>query len=383
MSSSSDFYWKTVNEMLRKDQIDFNQPISTSSEKLPVLRLTFKDSECLNERVQFALKNFKEIARLEYELNKAQPEKITLKHLKWAQIFIESAKEALKKENILPILNAQSDVSVGEFLLECHLLAQQNSTGGFSIQTDAKRKELVSYLLGKNFTEELSTLTPTPSTFAESSQIIFDSADVTSAIDALISNLSDRTRSPWRIGSVYVQESLRNKMLDLLTEERLNAATNGTNERKQPNGEDLAKKFGGKLICNKNGTICLLIDVPPKYIQFTDTPFNQIPIPVNFFRTTKEAIQLVKSTAASIWTENIEIFYEVATELNATIVWSNALGMFDKIMPSLNIRLDSKQSMKSASSVINAKEKYVVHVLDATNNTQKYLYISYGKTFAN
>lgn len=352
MSNSSNSNWKTVNEMLRNDQIDLNQPTSsvTLSVEYPGIRLIFKDTEGLNKGFQLALKNFQEIARLEYEFNGGQPEKITLKHLKWAQVYIESGMKAKKNPNMEPVLNALSYVSIGEVLLECYLLVQQDQSKGFCIDTDANRIALVSFLFGDNRVAE-SLSTPIEQRESDCTQIIFESADVASAIDELIANLSDQTMSPWRIESVYVQESLRNTVLDLLTVERLNAAYSTaadamTSENKRLHAEELANKFGGKLVSNKNGTIYLLFDVPPKYIQSDNIPLNKIPIAVNFFRTTKEAIQLAKSKASSIWTENIEIFYEVATELNAEIIWSNAVGEFDKCMPSLDQKIDSIQSEK-------------------------------------
>lgn len=394
MSSSIDAYWKTANRMLRKNQIDFNQP--TSSEELPVFLLILTSADCLKKRIQFAIENFKEIARLEYEFNDGQPEKTTLKHLQWAKVFIESDQKVLRIENVSnsTVLNARSYVSIGQFLLDCHVAVELN-TSGFTIQTDAKRKALIEYI----FDQQCSSLIPSTlatvssSTFGKATctQLIFESADVASSIDELLINLSDRTWwSPWRIRAVYIQESIRNTVLDLLSTERLNTVNSINNdlfteERKRKNDE-LAKRFGGKLLCSKNGTICLLLGVPPQYILQTagEYDFSPIPIAVNFFRTAKEAIQMTKtSVCLSIWTENINVFYEVAAEVSANIVWSNCLGMFDKIMPPMTIHLDSKQPISTAST-INTKGRYAVQILlDGANKIPKYLYILYGKIFAN
>lgn len=346
MSVSKDLYWKNLNQMLKNDEIEFNQVAELKRDSTTLI-LNVK-SEQLKKGVQFALDNFNEIAKLEYEFNDGQPAKITLKHLQWAKVYIENNKSVSKQVNSSALI-AHSLVSVGQFLLDCYAATQQDSME-FTIYTDTKRKSLITCLFGNEFTEERSALTsmrdPLRASDISCTKFIFDSGDVASAIDKLIMNVSDRTSAPWRIRSVYVQESLKH---------RLNAAKNiigrPVTEENQKKSEELAKRFGGKFISGNN----LLFDVPPKYLpEPTEMDFDQIPVAINFFRTTKEAYQLANGDSksdsqpgvrqiASIWTENIDIYYEVAAELNAEIIWSNSVGEFDKIMPSLNTPTNSKQ----------------------------------------
>lgn len=357
MSDSKDLYWKTLNQMLRNDETEFNPSKNELPAQQKVIWLIIKDEE-FKKGVQFALNNVNEIAKLEYMLNDGQPAKTTLKHLQWAKVYIESNK-CCTKRSYSALINAQNFVSVGEFLLDCYAAIQQDIPE-FHIRIDTKREELMKYLFGNEFVKD--EYDPKPEQFKavdiSCTQIIFESGDVASAIDELIMNVSDRTLSPWRIISVYIQESLKNTVHEMLKSDRLNAANNITcqslvKENRQK-CEELAKRFGGKFIGSSNGSILLMLDVPLKYLpQSTETTFNQIPVAINFFRTTKEVIQLAKGDfqpgtkhLTSIWTENIELYYELAAELNAEIIWSNSIGVFDEIIPSLNNKLESEQIIR-------------------------------------
>lgn len=341
--------------MLRSENLKYTGPMETAKDE--VLKLTFNESHCLRTGIKNALNDFKRVAELEYDFNDGMPVKITEKHLQWAKVFIERNKgEANLETNAgSSILNAHSQISVGQFLLDCHVLALQEPHA-FHIQLDSKRKPLIQALFGNCSSE---TVLGSPADEPESSgqnslctQIIFDSADVASAIDELIISLSDRTRPVWRIQSVYVQESLKNVIYDSLTAERLSAnsvlgvaAIDGQVQK----NEDLAKRFGGNYLKSNDGLIHLLLNVPLKYLQTEmGASIRRIPVAVNFFRTTKELIQLLKEdlgqskqNLASIWTENVGLLYETVANINAEIIWNNSIGVFDPIMPSLNKELDS------------------------------------------
>lgn len=337
-------YWKSLNEMLRNDILDFTPPKPANGET-SVFKLTFKNVENLKKGIQYALDNPKVIAQLEYNFNDGQPIKITEKHLDRAKIVIQS--EDRPVSDVAVGVNACSHVPIENILMNCNVLAHRTQSE-YHILTDDKRKPLIKALFGEEFTEETSECSASKSKNGERNmsctQIIFDSADVASAIHELLINLSDRTWSDSRIQSVYVQESLKNVIFDELTKEHLNAST-GTggvfaSEEDKTKNEELAKQYGGKLICSDNNTICLMFDVPPKYLsQFAYKSFHQIPVAINFFRTTKEVLQLLKNDYeptkmqyTSIWTENIGVFYEVAAEINSKVVWSNSIGLIDAIM---------------------------------------------------
>lgn len=352
--------------MLQTDQMEFNHPVAMGDD-IRLCTLTFEVAESLKTGIQYALNNFEMISKLEYEFNDGQPAKVTFKQLEWAKVFIENSKHELQLEvRDTAILNGQHYVPIGEFLLNCHILSQRNATK-FKILTDDKRKVLIFNLFGTEYTEEITTsISEVKSKEAgvSCSQVIFDTADISSAIDELIMNQIDRTVAPWRIRSVYIQESIRNEIENILTPERLNATSKVIkakhSEDCQRKNEELAKKFGGKLVRSDNRAVYFLFDVPPKYVpQSTETSFVHIPVAVNFFRTVKEAIQLIKTDCdptkknlTSVWTGNIQLFYELAADLNSEIVWSNCLGVFDAVIPSLLDELDSKKVNRSAQKIL-------------------------------
>lgn len=331
-------YWKSLNTMLRNDELEFSSSLPASEETL-VLKLTYTSVEHFKNGIQYALDNPKVIAQLEYEFNNGQPIHITEKRMERARKMLQNK----FKPEILGVsyIIAYSDVPIDLFLWECSMLAKEKRPE-YNILMDNKRKNLITTLFGNDYTEE--TLASEKRQYKNKwcTQIIFESADFESAIDELIINLSDRTASAERVGSVYVHESLKKAIFKTLTKERVNAL-NGTGvvvapqEDKRQN-ELLAKKYGGKLLCNDNNTICLLFDVLPKYLtQTIYESLHQIPVAINFFRTTKEVIQLLKTDCdptlncfTSIWTENIGVFYEVATEIRSCVIWSNSIGLLDE-----------------------------------------------------
>lgn len=349
MSQSNASYWKSLNEMLRNDKIEFT-PLLPAANLNPMLlsKLTIKNSDVLKKAVQYALDNPNEIANLEYEHNNGQPIKITENHLDRARQFIENG---IASSSL--VLNVGGDIPLDGFLLECYTMAQQ-ALPEYCIVTDNRRKVLISTIFGATeFQEEISERSEnvTHNKIA-CTQVICESADVASAIDQLIINLSDRTRSSWRIQSVYVQESLKNRINDMLTAENLNATSQfhgsmATAIEDQQKNQELAQRYGGKLVTNDNNTICLLFDVPAKYLtKIVRKSFHQIPVTINFFRTTKEVNQLIRTDwdankwyLTSLWTENIGVFYEMAAEIASDIIWSNCIGLFDRNMPLLNSNL--------------------------------------------
>lgn len=358
---SNSVYWNSLNKMLRNDEVEFT-PAKPAIDDTSVTKLTFKCVDNLKKGIQYALTNPKVISELEFNYNNGQSPRITEIHLNRAKIFIQNGVKP-EVNGLSTVLNACSDVPIDDFLLECFVLTQQKQTE-YHILTDNKRKTLITTIFGSEFTEESSTYSASDSKCSAHdilcTQIIFDTADSASAIDELLINLSDCTWSPWRIATVYIQESIKTKIADSLTKERLNAANriNGNLICEEDNhkNDELVKKYGGQLICSDNNTICLMFDIPPKYLkQTTYKTFHQIPVAINFFRTAKEVIQLIKSDydstkkhLTSVWTENIGLFYEVAADLNSDIIWSNSIGLFDKDMPLLNNNIISKDSIRFA-----------------------------------
>lgn len=351
--SNADF-WKTLNEMLRSDKLEFTTAKPAVYDGI-MSKLRVQIGDDLIKAVLYALANPKAIAALEYEHNNGQPIKITENHLERAHQLIDSeiCNEIVCNPSL--VLNAGGDIPLDDFLLECHTWALKKSPP-YDIVTDNRRKKLILTIFGLTESHELKEQDTfcqnVPQNKVSCTQVIFDTADVRSAIDQLIMNLSDRTRSLWRIQSVYVQESLRDQIHELLTTEKLNATNNldgkiATAAEDHDKNQALVKKYGGKLVLNDNNTICLLFDVPIKYLDDIErSSFHQIPVVINFFRTTKEVIQLMgadfdaeKQHLTSIWTESIALFYEMAVAVESDVIWSNCIGLFDRNIPPMNHKL--------------------------------------------
>lgn len=343
-------YWEQLNLKLRNNTIEFSRAEpADNSETMILSKLTIENSDELKKAVRYALDNPKVIAQLEYKHNNGQPIKITETHLDCVRQSIESESFCETKINT-EATDATGDVPLEKFLLVFYALAMQKPPV-HTIITDDRRKALISTIFGSTrFEEEILNRSKSVTQNKTScTQIIFDSADVSAAIDQLIMNVSDRTWSSWRIQLVYVQESLKDRIHEMLTTEKLNAIKNltGQNEtaqRDEQENQKLAKQYGGNFVSSDDATICLLFNVPAKYLANIErTLFYQIPIVINFFRTTKELIQLMRTESdankqqlTSIWTENIGLFYEVAADIDSNIIWSNCIGLFDPKMPLIN-----------------------------------------------
>lgn len=338
MSRSADL--ELLNKMLRDNQIEFSPPTKVSADPSDAL-FTFRGTGILQKGIEFALNNnnYKEIAKLEYEFNDGQPEKLTEKHLDWAKILIETEKQSKspKVKQSSECLNFKSHIPISTFLNECHKVSQQN-VPTFDIIADNKRVKLMSTLFGQFVEKKDVAELPQYDILPVYTQVIFDSADFKSAIAQLLISLSDRTLSPTRIRSVYIQESLKDAVHAMLTREKLNAANSSDSvwlsEFDKTNIVELSKKFGNKFVSNDNNTISLLFEVAQKYVTMPDAGvFARLPVTINFFRTTKEAIQLlnadhknndVADPVLSVWTENVNILYEVVAEANFNLIWSNS-----------------------------------------------------------
>lgn len=373
-------YWQNYNNMLRDDELEFGLP--SKKERIGVRRLVYSnsDNQVLLGGVQYALSHFDEIATMERENNLNQPKSITWKHLHWARVFIEgnTVGEQYKEELLqttgneeIITLNALRHVSFGEFLLSCYLKAQEEPLT-FVVYVDSCRASFVENMFGDPYlrsdvpVNEVAKLLQSESNGC--TQIIFDSGDLSSALDALLTNLTDRTSAPWRIQSVYFQESLKNAVYDTLTTDRLNAVNDvdsklSEHEKQLLDNEKIATTFGGRLITSSNDSINLLFHVPVKHLRTATSSANAAklhytPVAINFFRTAKEVIQLVNADhknlmkrLTTIWTENVALLYELSANLNSNIIWNNSVGSFDKSMPCLKKDLN-------LSSIANNAVRY-------------------------
>lgn len=309
--------------MLRKDKLVFTEtksPIRGTSSGY-----VFK-GERLKVGIQYAFTHFEEIAELEKKYIFNRPQQITIANLKAAKSFIVTYKGEPKYPTSTSIRFHWFD-PIGEFLIKCHLLALTNPEEFTVYIDDDGRKSQICSFFGAPL-RELKTLDcPTdlyqPKIFEKKSfctQIIFEFADLPSAMDALFAECRHSSGSPWDIRVILVQESLREELI-----RRMN--TNRLDDNGKLILEEVGTKMGGRVFLNTETNIKFVFDVPPKYINSQDS------ICVNFFRTAAEVDQLVKVVPCklfSIWTEKIGLFYELANKLNGSIIWSNSLGLIDE-----------------------------------------------------
>lgn len=314
---------KTFNEMLRKDKLHFTEmktPIRGAS-----LGYVFK-GEHLKAGIQYAFTHFKEIAELEKKFILNRPEQITIANLKAAKSFIATYNGQSKCPTSTSLRFHWFD-PIAEFLIKCHLLALTDPDEFKVYIDDAGRKSQICLLFGAPV-KELETLECPMDVFQPikfelkpfCTQIIFESADLQSAMDALFAECLHPSGSPWSIRVIFIQESLRKGVIRRLNINRLD--DDGKKILEQ-NGTHM----GGNVYHNPKTNIKFIFDVLPKYIN------DDRSICVNFFRTAADAIRLVKDVPCklfSIWTEKIGLFYEMASKLDGSIIWSNSVGMIDE-----------------------------------------------------
>lgn len=332
--SEGDFNWDSLNKMLRDGQVMCD--VASNSNGSQRIALTYTgNSNCLRNGAKFIFENSEAIAQLEHQHNDEQPIECTLKHIEVAKIYC--CDEFGDSVTADCGLDAFCSRPLSLLVLQCFYTKQNDSV---TIYTDMKRLPLIRYAFGENY-EEKENVTHLPEREKlkrKCTQIVFESGDLESAVDALFANLSDRTITPWRLNSIYVQETLRNQFYSSINDrlKALNNLKSSTIVRSKFNGTELTQKFGGKYIESDDKSIALLIETLPKYIE----TFNgdESPVGVNFFRTAKEVIQLVNDDDsrnitldqkfASIWTENISLLYELVNSLNVRYVWSNCVGLY-------------------------------------------------------
>lgn len=339
MSNGDNFNWTTLNQMLRDGEL--MQP--TKSIEAKTMDFVYNDKpNCLRDGVKFIFENMDLIAQLEHQYNDGQPIECTLQHLRIAELY---CRYDLLRFNLMKYRKVDATASrpISDLVLQCFYTSAQND---YSIRTDSKRSSLIRRVFGVDQLMEanVGTLASEQRSNRNCTQIIFDTADIDSAVDALIANLSDRTIAQWRIDNVYVQETLRIQF-DVALTDRLNAFNSlQSSSILHENSADIKsmQKFGSKYIESNNKLMGFLFETLPKYVQQTANGAKP-PVTINYFRTAKELGQLVAADrnvdgvavdfrSASIWTENVSLLYELANNLNVKIVWANAIGVYHKCM---------------------------------------------------
>lgn len=328
-----------LNKMLKSKNVPFNK-FESSKKGTFRIQLDIEDRSKITEAIEGAVQNPQVVANLEYELNDNQPIECTIKHLNLLKLQLSDVNN-LKKCNVHHV-DARSSVSIADVLLYCQIWATYGKEN-IQLVVDAAREALLKKIFGEEQVKAVKTIDNLKCknlNLFKCTQVIFECGDIESAIDALLINLSDRTLAPWRITSIYVQESVKEKFLKSLTPERINKAAGvaDTNTVEPKNKfQQAALKYNAKLLSSADGRLNILIGITGKHLEDAVPSYsdNTPATVLNFFRTPKELYQLSNNekgnedvSLVSIWSENTSLLYEVVNSLNGDIFWNNSIGIF-------------------------------------------------------
>lgn len=341
-----------LNSLLCDIKIEFDNTKNCKMEKsINKFLWKFNEIKCIAFLEQ--LKKSEIIAAIECRNNGIVEKYNILQQIQMAKDFKAEGNITGCKCNAI---NALNFIPLYDVLIHCIQHIEVNSSE-ITLLLDDNRTELVENLFQNqpiecvtnpdpHFLEQIQLNLLSAEEFLESTtsrfntkQIIFDNGDYLSAFDALVANLAEPVRLPWRIKTVFIQETLREFFFDFVSADNSIFRNNTTKiaEELDDFGKELSvliKRTNGKLFQNASNTITLLVDVPTNNI--TTSLSVQGSVTVNFFRTAKEICQRINSAKnvntavkfTSIWTENISVLYDVALNIKSSAIWSNCYGIF-------------------------------------------------------
>lgn len=234
---------------------------------------------------------------------------------------------SIKRETV--VISAVSNKSLFEILVSIQyaIVASKKIT----IILDEKRAYLKELLLSMFKAEASVAGYPIAQATSFCTQIIFDSADFQSAFTVLASAFDDTT-SPWKIRSCWIQDTLRTKFFNCFQ----SLLTNGRrlNVEQKIEVENIltkSKQFDATVFQSEDKNCVFLVDLTRKHID------SDLCVVVNFFRTPKEAVALVRANdstnSISLWSESISLAYDVADKLDVENVWINSNGLLHPEVP--------------------------------------------------
>lgn len=358
--NSSEFYSQVASLIKEAGPLHFDRMASKPTTNKCREMSIFKISNPNLTSFQLALKNPDPIARLEHINNGGQSVHVTTKQIEIAaEIDVEDAHNYVERS----FVNSLSHLPISEVFVNIKQCLKRDGSQ-LVVLCDDQRRELIQSLfqtppelvssvddpriegfsteLKESHTYTVNQLQEVVQQRFHTTQIIFESGDYISAFDALIVNQSDRLHSPWRIRTIFIEESLKQKFDHFVGSEQFVTSNETSMDGPSYYNENLnvaTKRMGGRIIQNANKTISLVVGISTKYVNDM-FPFL---VTVNFFRTPKDLYQLIKNEQkpseqinthfTSIWTENVSLLYEVVIALNSTVIWGNCLGIFDGIIP--------------------------------------------------
>jgi aldehyde dehydrogenase (NAD+) len=200
---------------------------------------------------------------------------------------------------------------------------------------------------GKHLTMELGGKSPF---------IVFDSADLDSAIEGVVNGIWFNEGQVCCAGSrLLVQESIHDDFIKRLKRRMtklrvgnpldkavdMGAINNAEQLKKIKELMDIGKKEGAvmwqpeNVVCPKGGYFLpptLFTNVEPSHTIAQEEIFGPVLVTLTF-RTPAEAIQLANNTryglAASIWSQDIDTAMDVARKVKAGTIWINSTNLFD------------------------------------------------------
>jgi len=189
----------------------------------------------------------------------------------------------------------------------------------------------------------------------KSPYIVFDDADIDSAIEGLVDAIWFNQGQVCCAGSrLLVQESIEERFIAKLKKRMATLRVGDPLDKAVDIGalvaqvqvervRDLVKKGvaeGGQLYepdidMPKGGCFlkpALITGVSPSHSVVTEEIFGPVLVAMSF-RTPEEAVQLANNTkyglASTIWTENINLALDIAPRIKAGVVWINGTNNFD------------------------------------------------------
>ena len=235
------------------------------------------------------------------------------------------------------------DGETGEYLVSQDKVGKIAFTGSTEVGKRIRKKTAGK---GKKLTLELGGKSPF---------IIFDDADIDSAVEGLVDAIWLNQGEVCCAGSrLLVQESISEKVkkkiiarmkklrvgnpLDKSVD--MGAIINHSqlekiNQMVSESEKEGAKVFQTEIKCDAKGCFyppTLITDTEPAMEIVREEVFGPVLVFLTF-RTPKEAVEIANNTqyglAASIWTENINLALDLAPKIKAGVVWVNSSNIFD------------------------------------------------------
>lgn len=258
-----------------------------------------------------------------------------------ALYFAQLAKEVGLPPGVLNIVTG--DGETGEHIVQHKDIAKIAFTGSTSV---GKSIAATAAGTGKKLSLELGGKSP---------YIVFDDADIDSAVEGLVDAIFFNQGEVCCAGSrLLVQEGIEDTLVAKL-KARLNSFRIGDPLDKAIDmgaladpiqvarveqmitdaAHDGATLWQPQIDCPKGGCYIkptLLLDVDQSSIAVQEEIFGPV-LTVQSFRTLKEAADLANNTryglAASIWSETIGRAHDMASRLKAGVIWINTANQFD------------------------------------------------------